>query len=437
MISMKLINKVLTLACVSVFVIAGCTSKDNTVGIDREKDTPLTIKIDSDSLFSYIYSYSDSVGPSFPNNKLITGDFKDNHSITLMRFGNLPREGFVIAADAKLNLNISGKFETEGMLLKLALIEQEWSQREATWSQADIDTAWKKNWSNSSNLSILSTTEVSEDDSLAFIIPKDEIQKVVEDWISEEPSTFGLAVIAESNVTDSYVEFFDKDNRESRPELLFKFRQQDDSEEDELRDYQRPPVYNTFINSIELKNGISLKENEFIVSNLPPNDIVVKLDTDFVKNEILRKDNVLTAEELKRVTINRADLILSIDEQRSHYSPSVQQVSVRPFNLMEEFADKSELPIEEKLTELLLDNYGSTNHLGQEKININITSTLQAYISGLRDNHGMMLKSTVERADNTFLLAENRDNTYIVFFNHKADESLRPYLKVTYTRSPF
>ncbi len=426
------------MTCVLALIIAGCTSKDNTVGIDGKDEIPTTFEIQSDSLFAYYYSYSDTVGPSFPNNKLISGKFTDNTSITLLRFSNLPAEGFNITADAELKVNISGNYEAAGMPLKLALIEQNWSPREATWAKADDVTSWRVDWLNAADLEVISTTEVTDSDSLTFLITGDELQPIIEDWISSEPSTFGLAILTESNYQNGYVEFFNKDNRDFRPELIFEFTHEDDQDEDEPRLYQRPPIYNTFINSIALIDDLSYRENELLISNLPAHSMVVKLDLDHIKAKISSREEDLTAEELKRITINKADLILHIDEEKSHYSPTVLQASVRPFNLMEEFADRSELPIAQELTELLLDNYGSTIHFGEEKLSINITSTLQAHISGLRENKGVVLRSTVERPDNTFLTAENRDNTFIMFFNHQmTDETLRPYLKMTYTVSPF
>lgn len=418
----------------SLILILGCTQENNPIGIEDDPDKkPIVIEVDF-PFITQLYCYQESVGSSAPNVKLITGTFRENTSITLLEFSNLPDSGFIITDDVEptLKIGIKGKYNAAGMKLALAPIKQEWEEDEATWSEAAEEDLWIQDWNNISEMKIIDLIEFTDEDSIVFIIPKETLQELVESWVINEPEGYGIAIFAEDTGTDGYIEFHAKDDDEG-PKLSFSFIEAENrNDEDEYEEYDMSPVNNTFINSAKRQADL-LPDNMFVIGNIPPTRTAFKLDVDAIKDSIMTRESV-TEEELAKYFFNRVELILCTDDERNHLSPSETSLKIRALHISgsdmvgNQSPPRDELEATRPPSEYIADSDGVT---------IIITSLLQSYITGLKPNNGIVITPTVEFPNNVFAYADNRDNTYLVFHGNEATEDKRPRLRITYTKPPF
>lgn len=403
----------------------GCTQRKNPIGSSEEL-IPIKEIIRNKELFNYHYAYQDSVSSYFPNNKLLAGNYADNTSITLLRFGNLPDSGYVMQSDAELTLKLKASHDIDDFSLALGKIKQDWYQVYATWKKATDTENWEFDWQDRDNVEKLSEFDFvfSEKDSLiTFTIPQPVMKDIIDEWITDDKGNYGLALFLEEiNRQDGYIELFTRDHDEG-PVLKFTYRQPtDNDEETEEITYERPAMHNTFINSASPGEDF-YQHNKITVGNLPPTKSIININTGIIE-DLLR---IQIDDDIKKVIINKAELILFHDSENSHFSPSESSIGIISNNLKKEYKGEADLPIDYADFERINPSYVSTVTPVSDSVAINITSLVQAFVSDIRENNGIALRSAVE----------NKDNTNLRFFPVDTEqEEKRPYLKIIYTK-PF
>jgi len=396
--------------------VVSCSTKKNPLGNDTGK-VPLKTTIEAEELIDYCYTYEDSLKTPSGLNKLITGYYEGNESISLIRFSAFPDSGFVLQEDATLTLGIKSNYQASNISLSLGVIKQNWSPYHASWNQATEIAQWDDDWNSYGNVEILDNVEysINLDDSVTFKIDKEEMKRLIDDWTAAEPVSYGLAVFRSDldNNSNEYLEFYDLKNN-GGPELSFKYL---DAEENGKVLYSRKATYNTFINSVSPSIDNYQKDN-IVIADLPPTRTVFKINLPDNRFDVENKD-------LSKVIINIAELVLYVDHDNSHLSAGELVNSFITYNLLNTYQDVEDLPISDSDIERLYPSYQSDMTVTSDSLVINITSVVQSYIAGIRENNGFIVAS----------VSENRDNTQIHFFNADvADITKRPRLNIVYTK---
>lgn len=405
-------------------MIVSCTQRNNPIGNSVE-ETPHIEIFQGESLFDYSYSFEDSLRSSYPSDKLLVGTYNSNTSVTLLRFANFPEPVFSLQSDAELRIGVKGSYNASGMVLSLGIIKQNWFQEYATWDQATRDEKWSYSWLDKGNMELLDSIDYTfhEGDSLiTFKIPASKMHDFISKSVIEDPMNYGLAIYVDRFIDKdgdsdkSYLELFTKDSSDG-PTLIFEFLK--DSPDASPEEYERKAMENTFINSVQPQLGL-VEEGIISISNMPPKASVIKFNTGKIKNFFSGKYNFNT----EKITINKAELVLFLDQNNQHFSPSTSIQSIIPYNLKSEYKDSDILPIITSDYERIDPTYISSASVHADSIAVNITTIIQAYISSIRNNNGILFRST----------AENKDNTNIKFFPvDSIDENKRPYLKIIYS----
>ncbi len=419
----KLNGILVTLIFLAFF--AGCSDTKNNVGIPSNYKAD-TLRVYSDSLFVYQYSLEDSVANFINSTKLIAGDYRNNNSVILMKFGVFPQDEFLIEnSGAELSLQIKQKENTDLSEIKFGLVKQNWDSYQATWLKADNDNLWEASWDDiTANLitDVQHTTTVT-DSTVSFIFTKETMQEIIDEWINYDldneiiPAHYGFAVYLE-NSSDFYAEFYSR-STDKGPKLTFDYKSIEELREDEVLSYERVAMSNTFINSKMPQNDGTLN-HQLLLANIAPTLSVIKFDTDNLKESL--KNQTGKDVNIGMVTINKAELVLSLDETNSHFSE--QSFGIYSYYLLEE--KEYELNQEIKSSDLgvLSPNYLATLNSDESTVAINITSLVQAFISDIKTNNGIVLKSSKESFDNSFVRFHNQN---------AADAAKRPFLKLIYT----
>ncbi|MBW6516318.1 MAG: hypothetical protein K0B81_06855 [Candidatus Cloacimonetes bacterium] len=410
----------ITLIILTLVMIFGCSTRKNIIGEDSDLE-PNVVEIKAEQgLFEYYYSYENETGNFMRNTKSITGHFRGNESITLLRFTNLPDSGFVLTEDPTLTLKIRNNYNAEGMTLRFGLIRQNWHHFFATWEQAEENIEWELSWDDQSAMEILDGLlgMVTEEDSLVITIPSVKMQDIIEGWIQEEPESYGLAIFSEvsNGRNDQYVEFY---SRETTNGPILNFEYYTAETDTIIYTYERMPLQQTFINSKKPVEGYYAGE-EIIIGNIVPTRSVIKLNLE--EDSFDLPPNI----DLKMITVNRADLIVHRKTDEDMYHFTVEPFEFYPYYLLEEFApsETEKLPIEAENIGNFTTTVTSFFGVDAEYVSLNITPIVQAHISEIKENFGLLITSSLE----------NKDNGFIGFYTPDSVEiEKRPYLRVIYT----
>jgi len=415
---MRIVSIILVVMLMFI-LLSGCSNRKNVIGEDTEIQ-PHILTIASEDIIEYSYSYQNNPTPFLRNNKSIVGKFLHNESLTLYRFANLPDSGFVATEEpAELVINIKSHYNSEGLILHLGLIKQQWNHIHATWEYAEEDIAWNESWIDYHNLDILEiSNQVSESDStVVFTFPSSLIQDIVEGWIVEERESYGLALFAETSasVDNRYLEFWSRETVDA-PRLQFEYHPAAD--DTTVVEYNRIPIQETFINSEIIEEAQFLGE-EMVLANLAPIRTVLKLNIEEEFFDPLPADG-----DLKKITVNKAELFLFRQENEENYHFAETLFEIYPYILQEEFIpEEFDESINDKM-EVVSPSYTSVLNSAADSVAVNITSIVQSYVSELRDNKGIVLRSSLE----------NKDNSFVSFHNQMSpEEDKRPYLRIIYT----
>lgn len=425
---MSIRKQIITLTCLFMVLLSGCSNKKNVLG--EENDHPLyLVEIGPENLFETYFSYENETKNYIRNNKSITGHFRGNESITLLRFANFPSSGFVLSEDAKLTLQIKSEYNSQDMVLRIGKIRQFWHHFYATWEKAEQDVEWNYDWNTYETLEIMEGIEyiVNENDStVVFTFSKELMEDLIEEWEQEEPESFGFALFNEKAgdkpETDKYLEFYTREHVNG-PLLKFEYYP---SEGDTTKVvYERMPVHNTFINSKEPAEDY-FTGHEIKIGNILPTRSLLKLNLSKDFFEVLPPDG-----NIKMITVNKAELILFRQKEEENYHFPEMLFEIFPYSLLQDYDPYEEngkqLPVETGDYETLVPSFTSVLLKEADSVAVNITSIVQAHISEIKTNYGFLLTSP----------HENRDNGFVTFYGPEhVEEKKRPVLRIIYSLPP-
>ncbi|MBT3168378.1 MAG: hypothetical protein HN952_01540 [Candidatus Cloacimonetes bacterium] len=334
-------NRLWNTACIFLIIIISCTQKTNPIGFESEI---LINQIMIEGIDSF-YSFQDSI-KNYNNNDILV---IENNATTFLKFNDLPDT--LIASDTLLlKLKIKHISEPgEELNLKFALINDDWDENEIIWQnglygQDILDTF--NIWQDSIEVN-LDITDFFNNDSLfiknGLVIFSDSENNFIECYSSESEYKPELKIITETDTTIIYASA------------------------------------DTFINSTQPNDEIIT--NSLIISNICPTRSFLKFS---IPDEIIDP----------QITINKAEIILESDNNYlSNYNLTITPYIVHSDSI------ESTLPSEEDYEYAV-----GSSIFENDEISINITPIIQKIISNdYYDNEGIILKSTTENKDFSFI----------------------------------
>ena len=388
-------------------ILGGCINDHNPTGNNWSNVRPMSFTTPLDIVAGYSFPGSGSIKGT--ETSLVCGNYNGIESVAFVRFTGLPSVGTFHIPEAYqdstyLNLVLTRKFSESRnpVEVKIYKLNQSWA-------------ADSTNLIQDSNLSLITPQSYTITDSISSAGTQIKIPipvAALEQWTSEADS-LGLTLAIKTG-ENSYIEFKSRESG-AGPKLHFLYRTTDENPTEKK--------YDQYCNKDSYRideETAPLITNQWILSNIPPSRIYLY----FPMNFSLFQDtegNPLNEIQLKRTTINHAELILYVKEN-SYYGTSTQ------YRLRADRVNDS-LDINTAIT--VLDEQVASGIITQSFIRgdslvVNITPLIQAYTSGDKMNYGIVIRSMQELI--------NYGKIELWHFNDSSTPAEKqPKLRVTYT----
>lgn len=395
----------LVLISLSIILLSGCTRKNNLTGNNWSDAYARTVVDSTGVIMGYSFPADTLKAISGSETKLLVGEHNSATAITYLRYTGLPASAVITDLEVDscfISLNILKRSPLPRNPLKLQLYK--------------INRAWNDTLSliNETDLELIPGAEYTVHDTIAITGRTVKIPLTVTsiyDWESEADSTgWNLAIKA---VNSGWVEIASAETA-SGPVIQVKYKEEGDTA---FSSYSSEPAKDSFT----LTAPEAVISNAWKLSNLSPSRIYVN----FQPNYTLFKDNSgnpLSAVDLKRLTINKASLVLYVKE--NNYYTGSTTFSLFPFNVVRD-SISSQVPLLKSDYELLIYSSTSTGLVSGDSLEVDITPIVQAYTSGDKVPLGIMIQSMQER----------QNFGEIEFYDclARTPDAKKPVVKVTYT----
>ncbi|HNW99877.1 MAG TPA: hypothetical protein PLE74_10880 [Candidatus Cloacimonadota bacterium] len=407
------IGKTLYLVGIALIFLSGCTSKKNLVGSDWSHIKPLRTTL-SDSVFTDEFSFKAAFKTTGNESRLIVGSYEQKEAKALIQFSTFPDSISQVLGTPKLRLVLNRKLSTSPMSLHFSKVVQNWSESQASWTHAYTDTTWSANAFISSGIPDYSNVPDSihaGGDTLFVEIPASSILN----WQTAHVNGYSLLISTEQQ---NYLEIKSLESA-YLPELVFSYKRT--ASDTTTYTYDRYAANDTFILQDNETQQVS---NSLILKNIAPNRCFVKFN---VPRSLFRYNDtdstVLANDDFKRMTINKAELVLKVKSNPYYGSSSAIMATVYRVKTA-----VSHEVISDDDMEFITYTPVTTATPGAGTVAFNMTPVLQAFTSGVKENFGMIIRLTTE----------NQDYAKLEFYgSDDPDVSKRPTINVIYTPPAF
>jgi len=401
--SFQAILKLLICLILILITLSGCTDKNNLTGNNFSDIRAITVNDGNGILFGFSFPASEEISISGSETKLLAGNYNAASALSFFRFTGLPTNIESTEMDSCfLSLNIAGCYALRNsLILKLYKLNKVWTDSLdlANITESDLST------DPIATYLIANTSEITGEEITFSLLEAD-----ITNWQDPDSTGWNLALKVEN---EGWVEISSRESSYS-PKLQIKYKTET---EGEWITYNQPPTKDTYTLEAQETDPPELWK----ISNLTSTCLYVKYEptsTIFVDNE----GNQLTDEQRKRMTINKASLVLYI--KNDDYYHSTNSYSLRPFNVVKDsITDPVQLLKSDY--EYLVYTVTSTGTITGDSLTVDITPIIQSYTSGDKTPKGIVIQSTQERKN--FGTLEFWD------CNESTAAEKKPYIKITYT----
>ena len=365
-----------------VLLISACTKKDNLTGTNWSEIDAQSFNDISAVVGGFSFPPDTLVSISSNSKCLPVGNWQGSSAKAIIRFTGLPPQSvldeYASITDAKMNLVVLRRDQAavrNELNLKLYKVNR---------SFVVPDSLTAADYSYFADAVVPAT--ISSNDTIQVSLES----AFIENWQAEADSTgLNILILAEDGV-EGFVELRLSSTVEGS-KLMFKYQE---SAEAEIKDFATYATKETYCFS---HPSAEVLDNQWKLSNFSPQRMYVDIQPD----SILFKDqygHTLSPEDLKRVNINRADLVLFIDRDKPNLNNTFTYF-VSAFLLKEKPETAGTIATTDM--ESIIFSYpltSSANNLADSLI-VNITPIVQAYTSGKKEPKGIVIMSNYERKD--------------------------------------
>ncbi|HRR50961.1 MAG TPA: hypothetical protein P5226_06315 [Candidatus Cloacimonas sp.] len=402
--SFRTFSKAFCCLMLVLIMISGCTDKKNLTGTNFSNVNAKSVNDKEGIIMGYSYPAESQTKISGSETKLLAGNYQNAVALSFLRFTELPSTIESVVSDSCfLTINIIKRSMLPRNPLKLQLFKL------------------NKIWNDSLDLSNLSAGDLSASplaeytitDTIGISSKEITFPLSVSDVFSwSEPDSLGWNFVIKAE-NEGWVEIASLEGT-NKPKLNIKYRK--DSESAYLN-YSKTPAKDTYtLNAPETTASADWK-----ISNLNSTRLYLKYDptyTIFRDNE----DNILDDTQIKRMTVNKAEVVLHI--KNNDYYNSYTSYSLYSFNVIRDSIN-SPVPLVTGDYEIIAYTVTSTGIIKGDSLTVDVTPIIQAYTSGDKTPKGIMIQSLQER--------KNFGSLEFWDCNEGTLPEKKPYIKITYT----
>jgi hypothetical protein len=397
-----------------LILVGACTKKNNLTGTNWSDINALSFQ--DNAAVESGYSFPADSLLSITNNKknLLVGNWEGSTAMSILRFTGLPEQSKIVPTSVdsvrlQIILQRRNALQREPLTLNFYKVNSGWAVNPDTLSADD--------YSLIPGTAKLVPSGILSGDTLTVSLP----YSLIQNWQADADST-GLNILIKAE-NAGFVEL-KLSTATVGSKLSFKYKE---TPSDEVyKDFERYASFNSYSFThpeVEPSPGI------WKLSNFAPQRMYVDLQPHFnmFKNDA---GATLSEEELKRVTINKAELVLYIKDELPNYK-NTSSYRVSAFLLKERPEDGAIIPTLDMQTPQFISVLESIVNTSSDSILINITPIIQAYIS-----EKTFSDDTVVTPKGIVIISnyERKDFGEIEFYHPStAPEDKEPYIRVKYT----
>ncbi len=396
---MKKLPVLLSLLLITLLLLTACTKRNNLTGDNWSNVKPIMA---IDSSFSMGYSYTNEGKVSGYEQHLLAGVDNGVSAIAVIRFTGLAEPDTMTVIEQPTLKLVASRRSPLGrtpLVLSFYKLTQNWAA-DSTSNILDANITPI----NIGDITIPDTVQTAGD-TLTINVPI----SVIENWKTDDVTGFNLVIKA---LNGGWVEL---KSDEIASGALLNFKYQIHGDTDTLEYKQRPALDSYRVTGTQTE----LTDNTWKLKNTLPQRMFFR----FGLNDNLFKDennSPLDAADLKRMTINKAELVLYV-KNNPYYSTA--KCFFFPYHVK---MDTLVSPV--ALTDTNLETISRTLSTGtivdKDSVRIDITAIIQAYTSGDISKNGIVIKSTQEM--------QNYGSLEFWHFSN-APAGKKPYVKIAYT----
>lgn len=389
-------------------LFTACNNKNSLVGFPSSHINTYEVTI-PDSCFEIAYSWGDSIKPYSSNTKLLLGNYDNIEARPMIKFGSIPGS-ITVTGTPKLYLKVNNKENCSAITFSIFKISKDWDQNLATWLSNDTDETWNSNGGDYNPQFVLNNVLVDANtDTLEIDLPVSLIQS----WSDADSSNYGIMLIQNINSNNQYVEFYSANSSSLGPRLKFEYTSGTNTE---TKTYNKYAASDCFIHS-KTDRITQIDTNNLSIWNIPAKALAFKVNLPWQLFNQAGAANIQSENDLKLVTINRANLVLT---SKNDNIPN----TIKRFSLYTYFSNSAILNNPNYFESTGLTYAQSTiDSLSSNQLSINVTPLMQGYVSKKKVNNGFVVKSAYANMD------FSREN----FYGLLADATKRPKVVIKFS----
>jgi len=404
MMRVKTTRHLLLLLILMVSLFGACTKKTNPTGNNWSDTHPLSF---TDSLFTLGFSFGDTVKVSGYEGTLLAGNMDGAEAITFLRFTGLPADSLIsTVTDASLELTIKRRNTEARNPLTLSFVRLKWHwTADSTFAVADTSLV-------PAGIAdfVVPVIPAMSDSTVSVPLPAD----LIKNWYHAGSNGLSIAIKTDAG---GFAEFYSIDSGTKGPQIKFKYKLTTDAASAAMKEYESYSISDSY-RVVAPASGV--EAGRWILNNISPSRIFAKFALNpsrFVDMEGVALDEI----GLKRLTINKAELVFYVKDNPYYTSPN--SYSFRAMNVVRDSINSAEQLYKADYEILALTSI-SSGTVSSDSIVINITPLVQGYTSGDLENLGVVIRSLHE--------IMNFGKLELWHFSD-APAGKKPYLRVRYT----
>lgn len=398
--NMKKLPAMLSLLLIILILVSACTKRNNLTGDNWSNVKP---QMAMDSSFVMGYSYTNEGSVTGAEQHLLCGSDNGITAITVMQFTDIPEaDTMTVISQPTLKLTASRRspLGRSPLVLSFYKLAQDWAE-DSTSTILDANMTPL----GIPDFTVEQDTISSGGDTLTVNIPI----PILEQWQTDDVEGYNIVVKMQGS---GWIEF--KSNEISQgPLLSFNYKLTGDT--DTLEYSQRANIDSYKVTGTQT----SLAANTWKLRNTLPQRMFFKFD---VPGTLFKDTNneVLDAADLKRMTVNKAELVLYV-KNNPYYNNT--KLFFYPYHVtMDTLAVPTALTDDD--LETITRTLTTGTIISSDSVKIDITAIMQAYTSGDKTKNGIVVKTTSEM--------QNFGSVEFWHYND-APAGKKPYIKIAYT----
>ncbi len=386
---------------------SGCTKKNNLTGNNWSDTHRVTVDDTLGIAFGYSFPAETLSEIKGSESKLLVANYRSATAKAYLRFTGLPDAGTITDLDScYLSLKVLKRspLSREPINLQLYKVLKALPDTLSTLNDSDLQSIDTASYALPDTISILGEI-------IKLTLPFSAIYN----WDEPDSTGWNLAL----KVDGGWLELAAAEVSNG-PTLNLKYKLS--STATSFSTYKSVP----FRDSYTLEAPLATASAQWKLDNLSSQRMFVKYVLQDSVNTLFKdtEGQTLSQAEVRRMTVNRAQLILHVKPNTNTYYTGSSTYSLIPYNVVK--AGINELtPLLKADFERLVYTTTSSGLVSGDSVAVDITPLVQGYTSGDKEPYGIMIMSTQERQN--FGSLEFYDN-----LSATPPEKL-PYIRITYT----